>query len=334
MASITKEKTNITNEIDILKRAKEVLSIEASAIDALADRLDENFKKAINLILNLKGRIVVTGMGKPGLIGRKISATFASTGNPSLFLHPAEAIHGDLGMILKDDLVIAISNSGETEEIVRLIPLIKRIGCSLISMTGNLKSVLAKNSDVVLDVGVKKEACSFGLVPTASSTAALAMGDAIAVVLLEKKGFKVEDYAFLHPGGDLGRKLMVVVKAVMRKGVDNPVILGNKTVKQAINLITEVCAGAVAIVDENNKLLGIFTDGDLRRKYSVDNNIGNFSIKDVMTEKPISINQRKLAVEALEMMQKNNIDELPVVDDDNKIVGMLDVQDLLKMGLV
>jgi arabinose-5-phosphate isomerase len=320
--------------IDIIKRAKQVLEIEAEAIKSLIDRIDINFEKAVKMILANKGRVIVTGMGKPGLIGRKISATFASTGTPSMFLHPAEAIHGDLGMIVKQDIIIAISNSGETEEIVRLIPLIKRIGCKLIGMTGNIVSVLAQNSDIVLDTKVEKEACPLGLAPTASSTAELAMGDALAVALLESRDFKATDYALLHPGGDLGRRLMLTVKEVMRKGAKNPIIEESETVKHAIDVITKAGAGAVTIVNKDKKLTGIFTDGDLRRQYLGNKNIGSVKLEKVMTHKPVCINKNKLAVEALRIMQDKKIDELPVVDENNIIVGMLDVQDLIKMGLI
>ncbi|MBU0650696.1 KpsF/GutQ family sugar-phosphate isomerase [bacterium] len=325
-------------KIDIINKAKEVLQIERDALSYLINKINGDFEKAIDLILSSKGRVIVTGMGKPGLIGRKISATLASTGTPSLYLHPAEAIHGDLGMILREDVVIAISNSGETEEIIKLIPLIKRIGCKLIAMSGNTKSTLAKNSDILLDVGVEKEACCFGLAPTSSTTAALAMGDAIAVVLACMKNFKAEDYALLHPGGELGRKLMIKVSEVMRKGKNNPTIIGESSIEQAIDLVTSAKAGAVTIVDDNGCLLGVFTDGDLRRlcinpeKRKKD--ISKIKLKEVMTVNPRYINKDQLAVEALRLMQDKRIDELPVVDDNNKVVGMLDVQDLLKMGLV
>ncbi len=314
---------------NILNRAKEVLKIEAESISNLIDKIDSSFEDAVNKIKDCNGRVIITGMGKAGLIGRKISATLASTGTPSLFLHPAEAVHGDLGMILKDDVVITMSNSGETEEVIRLLPLIKKMGCVLIAITGNIKSTLAKNSDIVLNAGVKKEACSLGLAPTSSTTAALALGDALAVVLLDIKGFKMQDYAFLHAGGELGRKLTLKVSDVMRKGVSNPLISPEKTVKEAIDIITQKKAGAVTITNEKQELLGIFTDGDLRRKYLENKNIGDKKIKDVMTVCPITINKDKLAVEGLKIMQQKAVDEVPVVDDNNTIVGMLDIQDLI-----
>jgi arabinose-5-phosphate isomerase len=317
--------------MDIKKRAQEIIKIEAEALGDLANKINANFVKAVKIILNGQGRVIITGMGKPGIIGKKIAATLASTGTPALFLHPAEAVHGDLGMILQEDIVIAISNSGETEEMIKIIPLIKKIGCQLIAMTGNLVSTLAKNSDLVLDVSVEEEACSLGLAPTASTTAALAMGDALAIVLLDKKGFKTQDYAFLHPGGELGKKLLIKVKDVMRKGGKNSIIEINKTLLEAVNKITHKKSGAVTVVDDNGKLKGIFTDGDLRRVYVKyqDKNIAKLKIKDVMTKAPVFLNQDKLAVDALSIMQAKKIDELPVVDDNGIIAGMLDVQDLL-----
>jgi len=276
----------------------------------------------------------VTGMGKGGLIGEKISATMASTGTPSLFLHSAEAIHGDLGRVTKDDIILAISNSGETEDLIRLLPIIKKIGVRLIAMTGNTHSTLAKHSDVVLDVSVKKEACPLGLAPTASTTVTLAMGDAIAVCLLEKKGFKEQDFAFYHPGGALGKRLLLKVEDIMRKGTANPVVGENELVRDVLFDITSARAGAASVVDKKGKLLGIFTDGDLRRHLEEDDRLVLKKIKDVMTKNPTTISKDCLASEALRILKEKRIDELPVVDSKCRPIGMLDVQDLLKAGLV
>ncbi len=320
--------------MNILKRAKEVLDIEAGAVSALKRKLDRNFESAVSLLYNCKGRVVVTGMGKAGLIGEKISATLASTGSPSLFLHPAEAIHGDLGRVTADDVVIAISNSGETEEILRLLPVIKKIGAKLISMVGSAKSNLAKNSDCVLDVSVKREACPLGLAPTASTTAALALGDALAVVLLEKKGFKASDFALLHPGGNLGKKLLLRVEDIMRRGRNNPLINKRRPVKDALLKITAARAGSIAVIDDTGRLAGIFTDGDLRRHIERGEDLLNRPLDAVMTKRPATIKKGRLAVEALRILKERKIDEIPVVDDKNRPIGLVDVQDLLKAGLV
>jgi len=317
-----------------IEQAKKVLKIEAEAIAALSKRIDSEFNRAIELLSKCPGRVIVTGMGKGGLIGEKISATMASTGTPSLFLHSAEAIHGDLGRVTKDDIILAISNSGETEDLIRLLPIIKKIGVRLIAMTGNTHSTLAKHSDVVLDVSVKKEACPLGLAPTASTTVTLAMGDAIAVCLLEKKGFKEQDFAFYHPGGALGKRLLLKVEDIMRKGTANPVVGENELVRDVLFDITSARAGAASVVDKKGKLLGIFTDGDLRRHLEEDDRLVLKKIKDVMTKNPTTISKDCLASEALRILKEKRIDELPVVDSKCRPIGMLDVQDLLKAGLV
>lgn len=314
--------------------AREVLKIESDAVKDLISRLDENFDRAVEAIYRTEGHVVIMGMGKPGLIGQKISATLASTGTPSLFLHPAEAVHGDLGKVTKEDIVVAISNSGETEEVVRVIPFIKKIGARLIALTGNTRSTLAKYSDIVLDVGVKKEACPMGLAPTASTTATLAMGDALAVALIKRRGFKESDYAFFHPGGSLGKRLLLKVEDIMRKGLENPIVDEDSLVKDVLVKITGVRAGSASVVDKKGKLTGIFTDGDLRRHIESDENIATRKIKDVMTRSPKTITKEKLAAEALRILKENRIDEIPVVDNKNKPVGLVDVQDLLKAGLV
>jgi arabinose-5-phosphate isomerase len=316
------------------KEAKRVLKIEAQAIRDLSKKVDSSFDRAIQILSRCKGRVVFTGMGKAGIIAQKISATMSSTGTPSLFLHSAEAIHGDLGRVTKDDVVIALSNSGETEEIKKLLPLIKKIGARLISFTGNIKSTMAQYSDVVFDVGVKKEACPLGLAPTSSTTAMLAMGDALCVCLLKAKKFREEDFAFYHPGGSLGRRLLLKVEDLMRKGTSNPIVRENRLVKEVLYAITNARAGAASIVNNKGRLVGIFTDGDLRRHLDMGSNLPQLRIKEVMTKKPITVKKNQLAVEALRILEIKKIDEVPVVDNLHRPVGMLDVQDLLKAGLV
>lgn len=314
--------------------ARKVLKAESQAVHMLIRRINREFERALDLMQSCTGRIVITGMGKPGFIGRKIAATFASTGTPSLFLHPAEAIHGDLGMVTKQDVVIAISNSGETEEITRLLATIKKIGARLIALTGNGRSTLAKNSDVILNVGLEKEACPWNLAPTASTTASLAMGDALAICLAKRKGFREEDFVFLHPGGSLGKKL-IKVRDLMRRGKFNPVVRGTATIKNALLAITSARAGSCTVVDQNGKLKGIFTDGDLRRHLK-ENGVSILSqpIEPFATKRPVAIQEEKLAAEALQLLRDRNIDELPVVDRKGRAVGLLDVQDLLKAGFV
>jgi arabinose-5-phosphate isomerase len=321
-------------KINVIKRAKEVLDIEAAAVKLLKGRLDKGFVKAVELILKNKGRVVVSGMGKTGIIAQKLSATLASTGTPSLFLHTAEAIHGDLGKVTADDIIVILSNSGSTEEMKQLLPILKKIGSPIISLTGNLKSVLAKYSDVVLDVSVKKEACPLGLAPTASTTATLAMADALAVCLLERKGFKEKDFAFFHPGGALGRRLLLRVEDIMRRAQSNAVVDEDKKVSQVLCAITRARAGSATVVDKRGKLKGIFTDGDLRRHLETDKNLAMRPIKEVMTKNPTVVNKDMLAAEAMRILQAKKIDEVPVVDKFMRPVGLLDVQDLLKAGLV
>jgi arabinose-5-phosphate isomerase len=311
-------------------RAKEVLSVEADAVLNLRDRIGESFVRAVDMILECKGRVIVTGMGKPGIIGRKISATLASTGTPSLDMHPADAIHGDLGMVTCDDVVIVISNSGKTDEITRLLPLLKKIDAKMIAMTGDLDSPLADHADCVLDCGVEIEACPFNLAPTASTTAALAMGDALAVVLLEKRGFKIEDYALYHPGGSLGRQLLKV-SDVMRTGGRNPVVSQDALVRDALVAATRARAGSAVIVDGDGRLAGIFTDGDLRRCLEKDPDILSKPIKDYMTRSPGTTSPDKLVGEAMNLIKSKRTKDLPVLDDDGKPVGFIDEQDLLGM---
>lgn len=318
----------------IIKRAKEVFRLEAEAVRALADKLDHNFVQAVKAISICKGRVVVTGMGKAGIIGQKISATLASLGTPSIWLHSAEAIHGDLGRVTKEDIVIALSNSGETVETKGLIPILKKIGAKIIAITGNKNSGLAKFSNLVLDVSVKKEACPLGLAPTSSTTAMLAMGDALAVCLVKEKGFKEKDFALFHPGGALGRKLLLKVDDIMRKGKDNPIVNEEAIVKDVLYAITEARAGSASVVNKSGKLTGIFTDGDLRRHLETDANLSRRKVKEVMTKNPVTILPEKLAVEALRILEERKIDELPVVDEKGRPAGLLDVQDVLRAGLV
>ncbi len=314
--------------------AKNVIRIEAAALIALVPKIDIRFSRACDLILKSRGRVVVTGMGKPGFIAQKISATLSSTGTPSLFLHPAEALHGDLGRVMKEDVVVALSNSGQTEEIIKLLPVIRKIGAKLIAMTGNPGSLLAQHSDLVLDVSVKKEACTMNLAPTASTTAMLAMGDALAVALLEKKGFSPHNFALYHPGGNLGKKLLLKVSDIMRTGKSNPLVRENETIREVLAKITAARAGSAAVVDAAGRLKGIFTDGDLRRRLNEGKNILDWKVSQAMTPTPIYIQADHLAAEALEILRTKKIDEVPVVDKKKRPIGLLDVQDLLRAGLI
>jgi arabinose-5-phosphate isomerase len=314
--------------------AKRVLRIERDALSSLINRIDPNFERVINVIYGIKGRVIVTGMGKPGFIAQKISATLSSTGTPSLYLHPAEALHGDLGRVTKDDLILALSNSGETEEVVKFLPIVRKIGAKLVAMVGNTGSTLARNADYIIDTSVKREACSLGLAPTTSTTAMLAMGDALAVALLDKKGFKAKDFALFHPGGILGKRLILKVEDIMRKGRDNPIVNENYTVKRVLLAITKARAGSASVVDAKGKLTGIFTDGDLRRHLELQPDLINKKVKDFMTKNPTAIKKDRLAAEAFDLIRSKKIDEVPVVDDKKRPIGLLDVQDLLKAGLV
>ena len=318
---------------DIIKKAKEVLKIEAEAILNLIPKINESFCEAVNLMYECKGKIAVTGMGKSGIICKKIAATLASTGTPAFFLHPAEAIHGDLGMIVRGDLVLAISKSGETHEIIALIPAIKRLGVKLIALTGNLNSTLAKNADVVLDVSVKKEACPFGFAPTASTTAALAMGDALAMALLLKRGFKLEDVAIYHPGGALGKRLLRVGD-LMHTGGEIPVVSINTLLKDAIYVMSSKRLGMVCVVDENEELVGIITDGDLRRLIEKDISLLEKEVRYSMTKNPKTISKDTLAAEAVQVMEKYSITSLIVINGAKRIEGVIHLHDLLKAKIV
>jgi len=317
--------------------AQKVLQMEADAILALIPRVDRHFDAAIDLILNSRGRVVVTGMGKSGIIGHKIAATLASTGTPAIFLHPAEGIHGDLGMVTGEDVVLALSNSGETAEVLNILPSLRRIGTKLIAMVGNRASTLAKNADVVLDVGVEKEACPLGLAPTSSTTAALAFGDALAMALIPKHRFTAKQFAVFHPGGSLGRRLLLTVDAIMHKADENPVIEGNKTVQEALFVITDKGLGAVSVIDENGILQGLLTDGDIRRGLRQGVEFLTRPVTETMTKTPKTITCDRLATEALRLMESNHpkpITVLPVVNEEKKLVGLIHMTDLVRQGVV
>ncbi len=314
--------------------ARRVLEIERDALDALLPRIDAGFAEACRLLLGCRGRAVVTGMGKSGHIGGKIAATLASTGTPSFFVHPGEASHGDLGMITRDDAVIAISNSGETSEVLTILPLIKRMGVPLVSMTGRPASTLAKAADVHLDVSVDQEACPLNLAPTASTTATLAMGDALAVALLEARGFTPEDFALSHPGGTLGRRLLLKVADLMHGGDRIPKVPADASLSAALLEMTQKGLGMTAIVDEADRVLGIFTDGDLRRVLDANLDVRTARIADVMTRGGRHIGASQLAAEAVHLMEKHRITVLMVLDADRHVQGVLHMHDLLRAGVV
>jgi arabinose-5-phosphate isomerase len=320
------------------EQAKRVLRIEADAVAALIGRVDERFDRAVDLILQCRGRVVVTGMGKSGHIGNKIAATLASTGTPALFLHPAEGVHGDLGMVTRGDVVIALSNSGETEELSRMLPSLKRIGIRIIALTGNPDSTLGRNSDVVIDVGVREEACPLGLAPTASTTATLAMGDAIAVALLDRRGFKEEDFACYHPGGSLGKRLLLRVRDVMHAGDAVPAVAEDTPVRNAIYEISSKKMGVTAVVDAAGRLSGIISDGDLRRwmekTEATGENLLAKPARDIMTRGPKTIDENALAAEALGVMEGSSITSLLIVDAEHRPQGVIHLHDLLKAGVV
>jgi arabinose-5-phosphate isomerase len=319
----------------ILEEARKVIRIEAEALLALADSINGEFERAVDLILASHGRVVVTGMGKSGLIGQKIASTMASTGTPAFFLHPAEGIHGDLGMIMKGDVVIALSNSGETEEVLRILPVIKRLGASLIVMAGNPDSTLSRTGDVFLDISVKEEACPLGLAPTASTTATLAMGDALAVALLLKRGFRAEDFALFHPGGALGKKLILRVEDLMHSGADMPLVASNALMRDALFTITAKGLGITGVTDAHGAMIGVITDGDLRRALEKGIDILNSSAGELMTARGKRINRLELAARALQQMEQFSITSLFVFADDEAMspVGIIHLHDLLKAGI-
>jgi len=313
----------------IIKQAKEVLNIEAQSILGLIDRIGPEFEQAVELILKAKGRVILTGMGKSGLVCRKISATLNSTGTSSLFLHPAEAIHGDLGMATSDDVILAISNSGHTAEITRILPILRQIGAPIILFTGNLDSPMARACDIVIDVGVEREACPLGLAPTASTTAALAMGDALAVSLLKVRHFDKDDFRRFHPGGNLGDRLSIKVREVMFTGDRIPVVRMGSTVKEAIKIIDAKDIGATLITGNEGRLAGIISDGDLRRALMSRPEIMNLPVEEIMSPSPKTIDENQTAGEALALMELHLITLLVIVDVDSRIRGVVHLHDLL-----
>lgn len=314
--------------------AREALQIEADAVRSLSAKLNEHFEQAAQSILDCKGRVILVGVGKSGLIAKKIAATFASTGTPSFFVHATEASHGDLGMITADDVVLALSNSGQTEELIEILPAIRRRGAKIVSITGNLQSALARQSDYVLDGSVDKEACPLNLAPTASTTAALALGDALAVVVLKARGFSEEDFALSHPGGSLGRKLLTHVHDIMRTGERIPMVQPSTPLSQAILEITRKGLGMTAIVDAEQQLLGIFTDGDLRRLIEQGQDLRGLLVSEVMNRQPKCMAPEKLAVEAVRMMELTHINQVLVTNEHNQVVGALNFHDLIDAKVV
>ncbi|MCX7957155.1 MAG: KpsF/GutQ family sugar-phosphate isomerase [Endomicrobia bacterium] len=317
----------------IIKTARNILTIEAKQLLFQLKHIDKNFLKAVKLILELEGKVIVIGVGKSGLVGRKIASTFSSLGISSIFLHPVELLHGDLGVIKPGDIILILSYSGETEEIKKILPVIKNFNLKIISFTSKLNSKLAKFSDVVINTKVQKEACPYNIVPTSSTTAMLALGDALGITVAKIKGFRKEDFAKFHPSGNLGKILNLRVKDIMRKGNLIPKVFPDTTVKEALLVMTSKKLGATTVVDKNGVLVGYFTDGDLRRCFQKGINVLNFKIKDVMTVNPKVAYPDELVIEAKEKMRKFNCDNLPIVDKNRKVVGILDERDILQEGL-
>jgi arabinose-5-phosphate isomerase len=321
-------------EKDIIQGARRVVREEAQAIHQLENRIGDQFEKAVRIILGCRGRVIVTGIGKSGLIGRKIAATLTSTGTAAFFLHPAEGMHGDLGVVQGNDCIIAISKSGETDEFSLLLPIFKRLGVSIIALTGNVQSPLAQSSDAVLDVSVEQEACPNNLAPTSSTTATLVMGDALAVALLLQRGFSQDDFAFLHPGGNLGRKLILTVAEVMHTGEEIPVVVESTNFKDAILEMTSKRLGVTAVVDDAGRLSGIITDGDLRRLVERTDHLFSLAARDAMTPDPKTISADALAAEAVNTMERYSITSLIITDGDHRPTGIVHLHDLLKAGVV
>ena len=318
----------------IIEEAKKVIRIEAEALLALAETIDESFQRAVEMIMGCRGRVVVTGMGKSGLIGQKIASTLSSTGTPALFLHPAEGVHGDLGMIMKGDVVVAISTRGETEEILRILPVVKRLGALLVSVAGNPASTLARAGDVFLPVSIREEACPLGLAPTASTTATLALGDALAVALLVERGFREEDFALFHPGGALGKKLLLRVEDLMHSGDAIPLVGSGVLMREALFVITDKGLGVTGVTDNTGALVGVITDGDLRRALERGIDIMSVSAGEMMSKNPKRIISSELAAKALNLMEEFSITSLFVVGEDRvSPVGIVHLHDLLKAGL-
>ncbi|OGU33790.1 MAG: D-arabinose 5-phosphate isomerase [Ignavibacteria bacterium GWB2_35_6b] len=317
----------------MIAKGKEVVKIEIEAVNDLYESINGDFAKAVKVIFNSKGRVVFTGMGKSGIIARKIVATLNSTGTPAIYLHPTDAVHGDLGMVRKEDIVILISKSGNTEELLPLVIMLKRLNVTLIGMLGQRKSQIGKDCDVILDVKIKEEACPHDLAPTSSTTATLVLGDALAIALLEMRGFTAEDFALLHPGGSLGKRLSLKITEIMYKGEDVPSVKLNAPIKDTILEITSKRLGTTCVVDENGNLAGIITDGDLRRQLEKSMDIKDLQAKDLMTKNPKTIEQDYLASFALQQMENYSITSLVVVDENKKPVGILHLHDLVKLGL-
>ncbi|MDD4166615.1 MAG: KpsF/GutQ family sugar-phosphate isomerase [Endomicrobiaceae bacterium] len=316
-----------------IQRAIDTLKLEAQAIIDQISHLDDNFVKAVSLIEKTPGRVIVMGLGKSGLIGRKIAATMSSVGVPAVFLHPAECLHGDLGMIMKNDVVLMLSYTGETDEIKQVLPVLQRMKIKIIVMTGRIKSQVWQGCDLIINSEIQKEACPYNLAPTSSTSAMLALGDALALVVSERKGFKKENLALLHPLGAIGKKLTMDVSAIMRKGKANPVVKENATVKDALLVMTGTRVGATSVVNKSGEITGFFTDGDLRRQVQVHKDILDLKITEVMTKNPLTVNPDMLAVNAAKILQEKNIDNIPVVDKNNKPLGILDERDLLAEGI-
>jgi arabinose-5-phosphate isomerase len=316
-----------------IQRAIDTLKLEAQAIIDQISHLDDNFVKAVSLIEKTPGRVIVMGLGKSGLIGRKIAATMSSVGVPAVFLHPAECLHGDLGMIMKNDVVLMLSYTGETDEIKQVLPVLQRMKIKIIVMTGRIKSQVWQGCDLIINSEIQKEACPYNLAPTSSTSAMLALGDALALVVSERKGFKKENLALLHPLGAIGKKLTMDVSAIMRKGKANPVVKENATVKDALLVMTGTRVGATSVVNKSGEITGFFTDGDLRRQVQVHKDILDLKITEVMTKNPLTVSPDMLAVNAAKILQEKNIDNIPVVDKNNKPLGILDERDLLAEGI-
>ncbi len=316
-----------------IERAVDTLKLEAQAIIDQISHLDDNFTEAVSLIEKTSGRVIVMGLGKSGLIGRKIAATMSSVGVPAMFLHPAECLHGDLGMIMKNDVVLMLSYTGETDEIKQVLPVLQRMKIKIIVMTGRIKSQVWQGCDLIINSEIKKEACPYNLAPTSSTSAMLALGDALALVVSERKGFKKENLALLHPLGAIGKKLTMDVSAIMRKGKANPVVKENAIVKDALLVMTGTRVGATSVVDKTGRVVGFFTDGDLRRQVQIHKDILNLKITQVMTKNPLTVHPDMLAVDAAKILQEKNIDNIPVVDKNNKPLGILDERDLLSEGI-
>ena len=331
---LQKKDKNDERSLDLLEQARRVIRIEAEGVQGLLERLDESFADAVELIFNCRGRVIVSGVGKSGIIGRKLAATFTSTGTPAVALHPIEAMHGDFGIVCQNDILLAMSYSGASDELIALLQPVKRKGVKIIALTGEMDSPLAQHADIIVSIKVDKEACPFNMAPTTSTTATLALGDAMAMVLLEARGFKIEDYAKLHPGGAIGRTLLLRVEDVMRTGDRCATVLIGQPVREALIAMTGAKAGCVAIVEKDNTLAGIMTDGDLRRHLIETPNLIEQPVESIMTPSPITLAKEQLALEILNIYEKHNIDDLIVVDQDNRVIGAVDIQDMPKLKIL